>query len=160
MPNDVTAKPPPDTWAGFKASELKAQQAARRVWLKAQAQKFPSLKAMSEGLGIDKTYLARLAQKLGVDLPRFDLSGERAALYRGCARAGLTQAETAKKLGVKRGTVVAAAREYKLSFRREPSKPRMPRKSALPKQTARPETMADFAARENAAMHRAYGGGK
>lgn len=76
--------------------------------------------------------------------------------YARCAEMGLTQASTARVLGVERSTVHDAARRYGLTFKRHQPAPKV-QKAAPPKPKVNPfiAKMAEMAAAENAALRRA-----
>lgn len=73
--------------------------------------------------------------------------------YARCAEIGLTQASTARILGVTRSTVHDAACRYGLTFKRHQPAPKV-QKAAQPKPKVNPviAKMAEMAAAENAAV--------
>lgn len=146
----------PCTWQEFQRREREA----RRKWLATVFEQSESVAECADAVGVSACNLYHMSKTLGVPHPKKDPSRK----YRRCAKAGMTQAETARSLGVSTWTVSWAARKFKIKFK--PGRPGVP-KGTHPKKgkttikQTRPidaivtgKTMADYAREENARMKR------
>lgn len=146
------------TWQEY----LEHEQDERRKFLQSALEKHGTYTAAADALEMDRAYFYRLRRKHGLE--RADTDADRRSrrkAYADCAAAGLTQAETAEKLGVTRSSVENAAWRYGIRFKpakRGPAKGVAPQKPAPePKSQPAPKkpmTPADYAAAENAAMRK------
>lgn len=144
----------PCTWAEFQRREREA----RRKWLVSVFEQGESVAECADAVGVSACNLYHMSKTLGVPHPKKDTSKK----YRRCAKAGMTQAEAARSLGVSTWTVSWAARKFNIKFKPGRSgvqKGTRPKKGKTTIKKAAPvgamitgKTMADYAREESARM--------
>lgn len=139
--------------------QLAKEQAYRAAWLRRAARRYKSQTEMARSLGIERTYMIRTAKRLGVQLPvglAPRQSRHTVKDYLQCVNAGMTARQTAIHLGVCISTVYKRAERHGFTFAyvRPGPKRKRPKPMPKPKPQPKPLTMADLAAKENAAMKR------
>lgn len=143
-------------WIQHLASERKARQDMRRQWLAEITPHFETIADICKGVGIKRPTLTSMAIKGDFNLPQLEGKpkvSDRA--IRDLAAQGLTRKQAAERLGCHYNTIAERAKSAGIRFCNDDGS--KPGPKPAPKLTANPlSLMAQYAARENAAMRRGW----
>lgn len=147
----------PISWPEQKAREKEAAMEMRRQWIAEGLEHYGTAAAFAKATGMDRRQLYNHMDRFGLDRPKKPRN--RDPEYKRFAAKGMTQAETARHLGVDRSSVSIAATRLGLKFKPAPQgrppegdKPKRSRRAKKPLTPA--EMMAKLAQQENEAMRK------